>query len=163
LANKKSQNKAPKATERISPGKQIRGAELPRSADIETPVWILSTFDLHGPWGVSACAAADCEKHLAQHLKSYESMTWAEILAASGGKSAGNNNHPIMVPNLSAKAKERLQAIKMNDIEAVFSLRLEATVRLYGIRMGRILKLLWLDPWHADAAKAVCPARKRHT
>ncbi len=155
-------SKRPKSASKITRGKVVRSESVFPSSAAETPYWILSTFDFHGPWGSQACAVADLAAHLG-HLKGLESMTWASILAASGGKSSGTNSHPLPVTALSKAARDRLEELEREDVEEVVSLRLEATVRLYGIRVGRVLQLLWLDPWHGDQDKAVCPAKKRHT
>jgi hypothetical protein len=75
--------------------------------------------------GLPACAEANCAKHISEHLKSYESMTWASILAASGGKRSGTNNHPVEISKLSKSAKDRLNEIEMKRHDSIFSLRLE--------------------------------------
>lgn len=154
--------RAPKGIAPTIAGRMVRMSESPISTDSETPLWILSTFDYTGPWGEAACINADCATHLG-HLKSFESMTWAAIQAAAGGRSSGTNSHFIETSKLSRAAKVRLVEIKMEDTDTVFSLRLQGAVRLYGIRDGRVLKLLWLDPWHDDPRRAVCPAQRHHT
>ena len=88
-------------------------------------------------------------------------MTWAAIMNASGGKSRGTNNHPVKCENLLKKAQKRLKEIGQNDVSELFSLRLSGTIRIYGIRDGRALKLLWYDRDHDDLNKAVCPSSKR--
>ena len=46
------------------------------------------------------------------------------------------------------------------DVTELFSLRLDATKRVYGIRDRQVLKLLWFDPYHGDNSKAVYPVRQ---
>jgi hypothetical protein len=121
-------------------------------------VWIVSTFDVDGPWGLAALQDADW-RALLGHLKSFETMTWAEILRASGGRKEGNNNHPIPANELTPAAIKRLADLKIEDIDYVFSLRCMGTVRLYGIRDQRVCRLLWFDPWHGDNKKAVAPTK----
>jgi hypothetical protein len=154
--------KKPKASGPVAAKKEVRSSTGDLGSASETPVWILSTFDLDGPWGSVACAAADLNKHRG-HLKSFESMTWASILAAAGGRRAGTNSHPIKLEDLSKQAQDTLAFISLEDIEEVMSIRLEGIVRLYGIRSGRILKLLWFDPWHGEDDRAVCPSKRQHT
>ena len=94
-------------------------------------------------------------------LCNFESMTWSEIMRASGGRSKGNNSHFVKVKSLTPDAKRRLAEIGQDDVSDLFSLRLSATERIYGIRDRRALKLLWYDPHHGNNAKAVYPMRKR--
>ena len=91
----------------------------------------------------------------------FESMTWAEIMRAAGGRASGNNSHFVEVRNLTRPAKARLAEIGQDDVSELFSLRLSANERIYGIRDRRALKLLWYDPHHGTNARAVCPVRQR--
>lgn len=88
-------------------------------------------------------------------------MTWAEIMQASGGRVRGNNSHPVRVEKLTRQAKARLAEIRQEDVSELFSLRLTAITRIYGVRDGRALKLLWYDPYHGMNAQAVYPVRSR--
>lgn len=75
-------------------------------------------------------------------------MTWAEITRGTGGKSRGNNNHFVPVAKLAKEAKVRLREIRQEDVSDLFSLHIDGKTRIYGIRDGRALKLLWYDPDH---------------
>jgi hypothetical protein len=114
------------------------------------PVWRLGLFDWDGPWGLRACEESNYRKHIEEHLKHFESMTWDEIQKASGGKGLGkgNNSHHVEVDKLSKDAQKRLRAAGVNT-DTVFSLRCENCVRIYGVRQGACLSILWLDPYHA--------------
>ncbi len=83
-------------------------------------------------------------------LKAFESMTWHEM--------EGGENHLIPAPNLIAEAQKRLEEIQKDDVEEVFSLRINARQRVIGIRRGATLYFLWWDPLHE-----VCPSPKGHT
>ena len=87
-------------------------------------------------------------------------MTWAEIMRATGGRTRGNNSHFVQAEKLTRQAKARLAEVG-EEREELFSLRLTATTRIYGIRDGRALKLLWYDPYHGTNAQAVYPVRNR--
>lgn len=120
--------------------------------DYETITWRFSIVDLDGPWGWKTKAGKDWWSKIFPKLKDFESMTWDEITQASGGKSHGNNSHPVPVARLSQEAKARLKKINQEDLSDLFSLRLDAKTRIFGIRDRRALKLLWYDPDHS-----VCP------
>lgn len=150
--------KQPRVNVTLPQGSSVRREFDPSGSDNQTVVWGISTFDLDGPWGLGALKEVDWNAVLG-HMRSFETMTWAEILRASGGRREGNNNHPIPVGELTTAAQKRITAIQLEDIETVFSLRCMATVRLYGIRDQRVCKLLWLDPWHGNNRKAVAPTK----
>ena len=94
-------------------------------------------------------------------LQHFESMTWAEIMQAAGGRGRGNNSHFVQVGKLTRQAKARLTEIGQDDVSELFSLRLTGTTRIYGIRDRRALKLLWYDPHHGTNARAVYPVHRR--
>jgi len=83
-------------------------------------------------------------------LANFESMTWGEIL--------GRNSHLIPVGDICKGARDRLEALKQDDIDELLSLRLSGKQRIWGILEEQALKLLWWDPEHL-----VCPSQKKHT
>ena len=88
-------------------------------------------------------------------------MTWAQLTQASGAKRHGTNSHFIPRNRLSSDAQRRLSEIGQSDIDGMFSLRLTGTTRIYGIRNGRALKLIWYDGDHGDNRNAVVPVANR--
>ena len=145
------------------------GRKQPRTAprgdptlhDRETIVWAFGIADLDGPWGWRSAAAKVWWTEILPKLRHFESMTWAEIMRAAGGRTRGNNSHFVNVHNLTVQAKARLVKIRQDDVSELFSLRLSSTVRIYGIRDRRALRLLWYDPHHGANANAVYPVRQR--
>ena len=142
-------HKRPKATERPTAKKEAKAKtdELERQ-ESATIAWKFSIVDDGGMWGWEGKAKEDWWGKIFPKLKSYDSMTWAELASAAGGRSNGNNHHFVQVKDLSRKAKERLKEVNQDDVTQLFSLRLNARTRIYGIRDGRALKLLWYDPNH---------------
>ncbi len=122
----------------------------------QTPVWRFADFDWDGPWGEDACKAriASIRGHLERHLASFETMTWAEILRAAGGKAVGRgtNSHEIPRDKFKGPAKQRLKERNVLA-EKIMSLRLDAGTRIYGVRDGHCLRILWFDPHHKDKQK----------
>ncbi|MCY3825616.1 MAG: hypothetical protein OXG62_17295 [Nitrospinae bacterium] len=119
--------------------------------------WHLGKIDWDGPWGMRACRNLDFRRLVDDTISSWETMTWAELYQASGGRRRGNNHHPILVSKLSSTAKKRLKHIEEDDIETIVSLRINSRERLYGIRAGQVFQVLWYDPWHDNRNKAVYP------
>lgn len=128
----------------------------PQSYLTQTPVWRFSDFDWDGPWGEPTCTAriGHIRGHIEQHLASFETMAWADILKASGGKAQGKgtNSHEISRDKFKGEAKKRLEAKKILA-ERIMSLRLDAGTRVYGVREGNCLRILWFDPDHKDKNK----------
>ncbi len=155
--------KQPQARNLPASGKQPRTAPRgdPTLHDRETIVWALGIADLEGPWGWRTAAARVWWTEILPKLRDFESMTWAEIMRAAGGRTRGNNSHFVEVRSLTGQAKVRLVEIGQDDVSELFSLRLSSTVRIYGIRDRRALRLLWYDPHHGTNARAVYPVRQR--
>jgi hypothetical protein len=146
-----------KASWRESPdgGKNPKFGGVPENSHTQYPCWQLGRMDFGGPWswhGISAKAAA-IEIH--SKLRNFESMTWAEILKAAGGRSNGNNSHNVPIENLDKSARDRLEELGQGDIDELFSLRLAGKERVWGIKIGSLVKILWYDPKHE-----VCPSLK---
>lgn len=83
-------------------------------------------------------------------LKVLESNTWDEIRLQSH-KSKGkmkSNNHPVQIGDLCEKARNRLIDLKLDDNDELYSLRLEGTIRIYGIRKENYLDIIWVDLNH---------------
>lgn len=138
-------------------GERVKPGGNPNSFLDQTPVWRFSDFDWDGPWGLSTCAhrIQHLQAHIQQHLGSFESMTWNEILSASGGKAEGkgNNSHQIARDKLKKAAVDRLSA-KNIMADTIFSLRLDQGTRVYGVREGRCLRITFFDPHHKDKSKS---------
>ena len=120
-------------------------------ADDLTLCWQIGRFDWDGPWGVRAFKdnkPNEIITFLKNTFVNWESMTWAELYKASGGRSKGNNSHPIKINELTKGAQKRLKEKKLEDIDELVSIRVDSQKRIFGIRDSRTLKVLWLDPNH---------------
>ena len=124
-------------------------------------MWAFSIVDQDGPWGWRNAAALAWWGETLPKLQDFESMTWSEIMQAAGGRARGNNSHFVQVEKLTKQAKQRLAEISQDDVSELFSLRLSATTRIYGIRDRRALKLVWYDRHHGTNTQAVYPVQNR--
>lgn len=77
-------------------------------------------------------------------------MTWSEI--------EGRSSHAVKVTGLAREARARLDELRQDEVEELFSVRIIGRERIWGIRAGAVLHLLWWDPYHQ-----VCPSPKKHT
>lgn len=136
--------------------KPVLGGD-PSSCLKQKPAWQFSNRDLsHPQWGWNSLSAEDFISALNQHLCKLETMTWDEILKASGGRGQGNgnNHHNIEVSEICRAAQQRLLELNI-DVDQLFSLRLTGAWRLWGIKEGQILRFLWSDKNHE-----VCPPKR---
>jgi hypothetical protein len=139
--------KRPKLDRQPIAKKQPKGT-VAISSNGERICWGIGRARLDGPFSWQNVTRDILWNDLHPYLKSLETMTWDEILKASGGRSRGNNNHDVDVDQLGEEAKRDLTDAGVDDVDKVFSLRVNARMRIWGIREGRVLSLLWFDPEH---------------
>ena len=140
-------------------GQRVRARENPGSTDGQTPAWQFHRCDEdHELWG---WAKLNSNEYLdiIKSLHGFEKMSWFQIKQAAGGRSSGTNSHPLAVGEFSSAALKRLQELKLDDVDELFSLRLNGSLRLYGIRDGRVLRFIWHDPHHGKKTGAY-PTKK---
>lgn len=118
----------------------------------EQPAWRLKSIDFDGPWCPKSMSPDDLLRVLTR-IGNLETMTWQEILVG-----ARKENHAIKISDLSKEAQARLATLKLDDVDDVISLRVTGRERIFGIRFGSVVRLLWWDPEHQ-----VCPSTKKHT
>ena len=148
-----ARKKQPRIQESFSPGgRQPQVGREPINNNSETPVWSIRLFDLNGPWGRTQIRPEHLWDSIFVKLKDYESMTWGSILQDK------HDNHSVGTADLSKDARQRLEFLKLDDRDHLFRLRLNGTQRVWGIRDGRVMMLLWWDPDHA-----VCPSKLKNT
>lgn len=113
------------------------------------PSWRLKQLQLLEPFGWHKL---DRDKliEVQSKLAEFESMTWSEIL--------GRNSHFIPRTQLCQTAQDHLADLKLDDIDALVSLRLSGPERIFGILELGTLRLIFWDPDHH-----ICPAPKKHT
>lgn len=117
----------------------------------DNPSWRIAKLELLGPYGwmeVDAGKLLD----IRQKLANYESMTWKEILKDH------DHNHDVAVHRIESDARKRLDAIGLGTLEEIFRLRLTGTERVWGLRIGSVLHIIWWDPDHQ-----ICKSKKKHT
>jgi len=151
---KKKPHLKPPALQGAEPvtSKSPRTASDPDSFYQDHPSWQISIIEMCDPYGwhkVDEFTLHDVREKLAH----FERMTWNELLVK-----ASKDHHRIPISDICKKAQKRLQHLGQDDIDHLFSLRLSAKERIYGILENGVFRLLWWDPKHA-----VCPSIKKHT
>lgn len=145
-----------KQKEQAHSAKIPRNTESPESYLNKNPVWAFHRCDLfHPKWSITRCSSF--YQDILDKLISYEGQSWGEIQSASGGRTFGTNNHFENVADLTKDAQKRITELHL-DIDQIFSLRLTATTRLYGILENGTFYILWYDPNHE-----IYPSAKKHS
>jgi hypothetical protein len=139
--------KKPIITERPRAQKQPRIAVDP-STDGLSPTWSFRHVDIGSPWCFSQVPQGDWV-HLLAKLKHFEGLTWAQI-----GQNTGS--HPVEINKLIPEARKRLTELGHGDREALYSLRVNGRPRIWGIRDGVVLRVIWWDGEHR-----ICPSTKK--
>lgn len=116
----------------------------------QCPSWQLRFIDTGGTWSWANVNKETLLQDILPKLRDFETMYWRDIL--------NRNNHEVPIHTLSREAQRRLQEIKQDDIENIVSLRLTGPIRIWGVRTGSTLRLLWWDPEHT-----VYPSKLKHT
>lgn len=146
----KNRRKKPKQGGQPAPRKAVRQQEDPTSSNQQRPVWLCGSFDAESQWGLES-VTLEVAKDLLAKLKSYESMTWAQI------ESDKKRNHSVGITDLCKDARKRVVELNL-DVDELFRFRLDGTSRLWGIRDRHHFSLLWWDPKHE-----VCPSQLKNT
>ena len=142
-------------------GNPVRGIRIggnPDSIMSSFPSWAFYDCDTDGDWGF-------CRERLEHEfwdvifpkLREFESMLWKDILLG-----AKKQNHTIDVKSLNKIARDRLTQLHV-EAEAVQSLRLGGTIRLYGFLVGSVFHIIWYDTKHGDNSDCVCRSILKHT
>lgn len=113
----------------------------------------------HKLWGWNKLTPKLWFRQILPALKAIEGMTWASLKGAAGGRAQGTNHHSLSVDECTKTARDRLVVLRLDDYDQIFSLRLANTVRIYGIRDGRALRIIWHDPYHGENRRAVYPVK----
>ena len=125
-------------------------------------------YSEHPSWNFSSCDKKywelNCEgvhkifwDEILPRLQEWETQTWNEILIG-----AKKQNHSIDVKALSKRASDRLIELHI-EAEALLSLRLNGTHRIYGYMNRAVFHILWVDLEHGDNQNCVCRSHKKHT
>lgn len=67
-------------------------------------------------------------------------------------------NHAVLQSDFAPEAKKRLEELRLDDLEKLWSFRVGARGRFWCIKDQNIYALLWWDPNHQ-----VCLSLKKHT
>lgn len=131
----------------VSAGKQPKAGKSADSYLNRPPLWSFAKMDCaYEKWGLNH--TEDLFTEVIEKLHSFEGMTWGEIIQASGGRKYGTNHHFDNVSELIPEAQRRWGKLGYEEYDQVFSLRLDATRRLFGILLDGVFSVVWYDQRH---------------
>lgn len=140
-------NKRTNRRHNVSSGKETKRKEQPDSFYGKKPLWRFNQIDFdHTKWNIEECNVIDTQ--LLRKLRDFESMTWNEIIRASGGRKSGNNSHFVSFNDMVKEAQKRAKELNIEEYEELFSLRLTGKMRLFGILQDGIFSIVWYDENH---------------
>lgn len=128
------------------PKKSAKGKTIAEDVKEEKFRWTTYTCDFEGPFGWSHVDLKELHLDIIPKLQNFETQTWSELETQSGG-----HHHFSKVSDFSEAARKRLDEIvehKEGIYAELFSLRLQGSVRIWGVKERAKLQILWYDPDH---------------
>jgi hypothetical protein len=141
--------KNPKVKIEPSQSKTPRKAGFDENPMRLRPAWRIGSMEMCDPFGWHQVDGT-LLLGIREKLRNFETMTLGQIL--------GRNHHMVSVGSLCRDARDRLEALHLDDVEELLSLRLTGIERIWGVLEHNIIILLWWDPNHL-----VCPSLKKNT
>lgn len=146
----RSKQKGP--TAKVSPldKKQPRIAGQPPSFRGGIISWRFNAADKNGPFSWVNLSNGDEFKTVVGKLSDIETMSEPD--------QQQRGCHFISIDALSQEAKQRLAEIKLDDLDELYSIRLDGRGRVFCVHRPQYMRVLWFDPDHK-----VCPSILKHT
>ncbi|MCI8354169.1 MAG: hypothetical protein HFI47_03665 [Lachnospiraceae bacterium] len=147
---------------KIKPHKTPKGNNIGQGGNpdqyySQRPAWNFSSCDKE-KWSIYSKAVQNIFwDEILPHLQAWETQTWGNILV-----DAKKQNHSIDIKSLNKDATDRLIDLYI-EAEALISLRLNGTHRIYGYMNNAVFNILWIDLDHGDTPLCVCRSYKKHT
>lgn len=113
------------------------------------PEFRAGKMDMDGNWGWKNFNPIDMQE-LLQKIFDSQKLTWQQL--------RDRKSHLVKVEQLTSGSQKRLRDLKQDDLDELYSLRLTGKKRIWGIKDGNILWLLWWDPEHE-----ICPSLLKNT
>lgn len=122
----------------------------PPSLENRHVAWRFSNADHDGPFRCDSLSHEEFTS-LWERLRAFERMNVAQLRNAQ-------SYHSTPTANLAKNAKDRLEQLRLDDIDTLYSFRITQTCRLWCIKHENIMSVLWWDKSHE-----VYIVNKKHT
>ncbi|WP_454785478.1 hypothetical protein [Legionella sp. WA2024007413] len=134
---------------KITPTKKPSRLNLSND-DTGQVVWSFALADNDGAWSFKKLNDTQLHDLIFNELVLKEHLSWNDLQSAK--------SHHVESYKLIKEAQDRLRSLNMDDVNELFSLRLNGLKRIWGIRQENVLRVIWWDPKHE-----ICPSQKKHT
>ena len=154
--------KTPKIKAEPNVSKIPRNSEEPANYKRHPISWQLGSIDSESNWGIQIFnSERTCNlfwTDIYPKIKHFEAKTWHEIEKERTGSRGKSKHHSVNISDIIPDAQKRLEDLKLDDIDSLFSMRLTGEQRIWGIRNFSYMQVLWFDLKHE-----ICPSKKKHT
>lgn len=117
---------------------------------LKRPAWHIHNIDWEGPFGWRNISIKETIIRIHERLANYETMQWEDFFGPQ------KDSHNVGLEKLIKEATDRLDELRLSDIESLASLRVSGKERIWGIREGHVFRILWWDTEHK-----ICPSIKK--
>ncbi len=112
--------------------------------------WRFNAVDKNGPFSWLELSDPAEYKAVIEALADIETMQEAALDA--------RGCHFISLSKLAKVAQDRLTELQLDDLDELYSIRLNGRGRVFCVHRPKYMRVLWFDPDHQ-----VCPSVKKHT
>lgn len=127
--------------------REVRFGSTP--SDDNYPTWSFRHLDHEGPYGWGDLKSRDMLLQILERLRMLEGLNWTSIV-----KDTGSHNVSLAHASFCSEARQRLRRLQ-HFVDELFSLRVQGKPRIWGIKDGKVLRIIWWDPEHK-----ICPSTK---
>lgn len=119
---------------------------IKESTNNKMPIWDFSNIDNDGPFKFTS---EKIDVKLFLKILDFSKLTWQQIRAQTHDKGK-SSNHYLDYEGISKKGKDRIKIkiISDDDIDMIFSLRLNNLPRLIGLKRYQVFEVIWYDKNH---------------
>lgn len=137
----KNKGKTPKAEH---PPTTSRTPKTPPKPDEGRARFSFARYDTGYPSAATTRAGEEPFRDIAIRLREFEGMTWGQLKRAQQGKLF----HDEELCDLYQASRDRLVALRADDVERLWRFRLGSRQRLWGFFEAGVFEILWWDPEH---------------
>lgn len=111
-------------------------------------VWIFDSVDKAGMFNFDPLRDDMDSKKILTKVIEYSDRTWQEVMSETHDRSK-SKNHFLDYDGICSEAQQRIRSLHLEeDIDCLFSLRIENKIRIIGFRKEERFIVKWYDPEH---------------
>ena len=147
--HKRSLHTPKQATKPIETTSTKRANRPLDSIDLCKQIWIFDSVDRDGEFCFDPNRDDMNHKDILDKIVQYSARTWRDIKMETYGDDNKTKHHNLSYDHLSESARERIARLHLDDdVDAIFSMRLDNRTRIIGLRNSHFFVVKWFDPKH---------------